>query len=169
MSNKVTGVVERLTSRAAGRGHVWSIKVNGTFYGGMWEEPVCKEGDTVEFTIARNGQYENVAKGSLVVIPSLPSTGGATGNGPAGTTSPTQQKIEWQAARNSAIALVAAALSSDAVQLPAKKGDKYDALMQMVDDLTVRYFQDTSDVEAAINTITGGAPAADDYEPTIEE
>jgi len=167
--SKVTGVVERMTSRAAGRGHVWSIKVNDSWYGGMWDEPACKEGDTVEFTVTRNGQYENVAKNSLSVIPSLPSTGGATGDGPAAVTNPTQTKIAWQAARNSAIALVAAALGAEAIQLPAKKGDKYDALLDIVDDLTVRYFQDTSDVDATINTITGGAPAADVYEPTIEE
>lgn len=51
------------------------------------------------------------------------------------------QRIELQSCRNSAIALVTAALQHDALKLPAKQADKWDALKALVDELTGDYVE----------------------------
>lgn len=165
MSN-VTGIVNRMNSRQAGRGTVWSIEVNGTWYGGMWDQPNCNEGDNVEFVGEQNGQYWNVRKGSLKVVEGAAPAAQAQQGG--GRASPTQTKIEWQAARNSAIALAQAAVAGGAIALPKTQAKAFDALVALVDDFTVRYYTDTANIEGAVERITGGADAVD-YQPTIEE
>jgi len=50
-----------------------------------------------------------------------------------------QRQIQHQASRNAAIAVVGTALANDALSLPAKKGDKLDAILAVVDEVTDRY------------------------------
>lgn len=55
-----------------------------------------------------------------------------------------QKTIEYQAARNSAIAAATVILSNSALKLPAKEADKYAAVMGLIGDLTARFFAETS-------------------------
>ena len=50
-----------------------------------------------------------------------------------------QRQIQHQASRNAAITVIGTALANDAVSLPAKKGDKLDAILALVDEVTDRY------------------------------
>lgn len=164
MSN-ITGVVERMSNRAAGTGVVYSIFVGGTWYGGMWEKPECGEGDTVTFSVQVRGNYSNVAKGSLQVVSKAadapPNAAAASGDGFANST---QQRIEWQAARNSAVATINMMLSHGIVVLPKKQAEAYEATLGLVQELTIQYCRDTSNIEE----ILAGDPTAD-YLPSMEE
>lgn len=55
--------------------------------------------------------------------------------------------IQLQSCRNSAIAVVAAALQHEALPLPAKKGEKFDALVGAVNELTEQFFLGNDDVD----------------------
>ena len=50
--------------------------------------------------------------------------------------------IQWQSCRNSAVALLQLAHAADALVLPTKKGEKYDALVALTDELTEKFFLD---------------------------
>lgn len=52
------------------------------------------------------------------------------------------EKIQWQAARNSAIALADLAIKAEALKLPAKQADKLDALEAYVSEKTKQFFED---------------------------
>lgn len=54
-----------------------------------------------------------------------------------------QRQIQHQASRNSAIELVKVAVQADALALPAKKADKMDALVALVNELTDQFNADT--------------------------
>lgn len=58
-----------------------------------------------------------------------------------------QVVIEHQSARNAAIDLVGIALQHDCLPLPAKKADKYDALVAAVDLLTEKFMDDLKPVK----------------------
>ncbi len=65
-----------------------------------------------------------------------------------------QNKIEWQAARNSAIAAADLILKNGALKMPAKEAAKYDAVLALVGELTQMFYdqtktQSTSAVPAA--------------------
>ena len=86
---QIQGVVEQASSRAAGRGTVHSIKVNGEWYGGMWDNPGCQQGDTVTFEATRNDRgYQNVVKGTLQKQMSAPPAAAAPAGQAAGWESP---------------------------------------------------------------------------------
>lgn len=54
----------------------------------------------------------------------------------------TQKVIQFQAARNSAIAAIVGAVAQGVIELPKTKGKSYDAYLAYIDDLTQRYFAD---------------------------
>lgn len=56
-----------------------------------------------------------------------------------------QQNIQFQASRNAAIAALDSMLKVEAVKLPAKQADKYDAYLELLDTLTERFNGQTSD------------------------
>lgn len=64
-------------------------------------------------------------------------------------TDPVQVSITQQSARNAAIELVKVALQHDACPLPAKKADKFDALLDLVDTVAERYYLQTTEVAKA--------------------
>ena len=59
-----------------------------------------------------------------------------------------QATIEYQAARNSAIAAVGVILNASAFKLPAKEADKYGAVIGLINDLTARFFAETKTLGA---------------------
>lgn len=76
----------------------------------------------------------------------------------------TQKVIQYQAARNSAIAAISTAVSQGIITLPGTKGKSYDSYMKYIDDVTMRYFADGTALGHTEETNDGSpqaAPASD--------
>lgn len=79
-----------------------------------------------------------------------------------------QQHIQYQASRNAAIAALESMLRVEAVKLPAKQADKYDAYLALLDTLTEQFNQQTTDLGSGGGSQRGGRddednPDADDF------
>lgn len=136
---KVTGVVEKISQR----GNAFNICVDGNWYGFGFTEPDFKEGVTVEFDVAMRGRYANVDNDTFKVVKkaSASKKGGTAGG--YNSYDDRQRSINWQSARNAAIAIATTAVEAGVVALPAAKAKKLDAVLALVDELTGRYYYDT--------------------------
>jgi hypothetical protein len=145
MSN-TTGVIARVMQR----GQATNFVIDDVWYGAGFDAFAFKEGDTVSFSWVAKGNFKNVTKGSMVAAsgaaPSAAPQAQSSAPAPAGRPSNTQVAIQYQASRNAAIAFVELAATLDAVPLPAKKGDRFDALQALVDDVTTSYHIGTDTV-----------------------
>lgn len=124
------------------------------------EEPIpFKEGTYVMFNAdARN----NVDLESLTVVqdkaPPAKKFGG-TGSSGKGMSKDdfwsqkaerdikTQRVIQYQSARNAAIATLDIAAKAEALKLPAKQADKLGALLEAVEELSIRYYYKAASFE----------------------
>lgn len=68
----------------------------------------------------------------------------------------TQKAIQLQASRNSAIAVLGVLLTNGAVALPSAKAKQYDAVMDLLAEITERFQEETS---AVMNPTKGGGKA----------
>ena len=181
----VQGVVEKVLQR----GNATNICVAGTWYGCGFNGVPCKEGDEVTFNAAAKGNFLNadvasmqiLSQGNQVQQPQRQQQGGgyqqkkAYGGGArkAADTGKddywknkeerdvrTQQAIQFQAARNAAINVCVAALEKDILPLPTTKAKAFDAFLDAVDEITARYNQAVSDLEAPVKA---EAPTQDDF------
>lgn len=134
---QVNGIVEQTGNRATRTGTVHSLKVNGQWYGGIWEDPGINQGATVSFNAEQSGNFWNV-KGAIEqsAAAAAPASGGA----PAVSTR--DISIQYQSSRKDAIQLLPFMFEQGAVKFDAKtkQADKYDAICAMVDELTVRNY-----------------------------
>lgn len=147
--SSTTGVVERATSKPVGaRGNLaYSLKVNGEWYGHGFTKPGCAEGDNVTFNWQQKGNFKNVDENSLKVVAVEAAQAGAPpANG--GYNNNKQLAIQYQSSRNSALQLIEMALQHDALPLPAKKGERLDAIAAAVDAWTAEYHMATDSVVA---------------------
>lgn len=191
---QVTGNVQRITTRQAGRGTATNIQVNGQWYGCGFNGVPCQEGDVIQFTATQNGQYWNADVRTIQVI-----GGGGGGQqhqsppqqrqqqGPARAQSGnarassggsrdaywekkeerdviTQKVIQLQASRNSAIAVCSAAISAGILPLPTKKADAFDAFLAAVDEVTARFERDAAN-KAAGNAVFDAEVVAQPDQP----
>lgn len=137
----VTGVVSKITgANRAGR-QVYSIQVNGQYYGGFWNTaPNCNEGDTVEFDATQNGQYWNANPNSLRKVAGgapAPDTSVAAAAPRANNGGDARQNsIVYQSSRKDAIQIVDVLLRSESLTLPTKKADRMSVVLDLVDELT---------------------------------
>ena len=142
----VKGAVQAVSSKDFGKGPMYSIKVDGEWYSAGKFAPKCKENDTVEFEIAYNGNYKNVAPRSLKVVAGLPAT---TPSGPTSVSAGTrgfdarQDTISKQAARNTAIEFVRLLKEADVKFYPAtaKMDQQISILEKLVDHYTSKFYQ----------------------------
>ncbi len=152
-----TGLVKKVVQRQAGKGTAYNFVVqeNGqeVWYGHGFAPPKFNEGDTITFEWTQNGNFKNVEPRTVRVIPA--ETGGAapaptpqTNSGGGRNFGSNQLAIQYQASRNSAIAVIDMALKTDSVPLPTKKSDRYDAILALVDDLTTQFHVKTDKVVA---------------------
>lgn len=143
------GTVEKIKERATRNGgNAYSFVIEGTWYGYGFEKPNFGEGDTISFDYKENGNFKNVNPKSVQKV-QAPEPAPAAGGGspaPARNYGSNQVAIQYQASRNAAIEAVNMALQADALPLPAKKGDKFDALLALIDDVTVRFHVATDKV-----------------------
>ena len=160
------------TPRGARGSLAYSVQMdNGEWYGHGFDVPKFQEGQQVSFNIAYNGQYKNVDVGSVQVTGGAPQqqsagqqpatagrmNGGNTQGGgyqkkaggkdkywedKAKDDKARQACIEHQSSRNASIALLGVLMENDAIKLPAKAADKFDAAMAIVDEMTAKFNYD---------------------------
>lgn len=104
------------------------------------------------------GQGNRGGGGNQSRAPSNNSGGNRSGGYRKDLSDPIQVSITQQSARNAAIQLVDTALKNDCCPLPTKKGDRLDALLDLVDTIEERFYNKTVTVAKA-----GGYPADASY------
>lgn len=131
------GVVEFIKPNSAG---FYSIKLPDAWYGtGQKNDPGLKQGDVVKFEWEANGNFKNIKKGTLTKVEgavpagnSQPRTGGYVPDADR------QKSIIYQSSRKDAVEILKVAQGAGCLILPAKKGDAFETLLALVDDLTVK-------------------------------
>lgn len=130
MADKIQGRVDYINERETKFGTMYSIKVGGTNYGvGKFAPRGIAQGDMVEFDVEYNGNWPNVARGTLRK---------AEGSAPAQAGPPTkaapmkvnsyddrQTVISKQAALNTALAFLEFAHKAEKLPIPAAKNQGF--------------------------------------------
>ena len=125
---------------------MYSVKVNGEWYGCGGQRPQFDKGQTVSFMWEQKGNFKNVIKNTMELKSDAPAAAPAA--------APTQSKgkddywgkkdkydkevrqkiIMYQSATKDAVTLAVAALENGCLPTPGtKKADKYEAFRSMVD------------------------------------
>ena len=155
---QVKGVVQAVETREVSGGRTaYSVRVGGQSYGAGLFKPKCKEGDYVTFEEERNGNYKNIARGSLKVSdykpspeeekvetkPYTPNSGGVDWDAKAKADAERQDTISRQASSNSAIAFMQIMSDNDALGLPKTdtRGAKAKALTALLRKLEVEFYE----------------------------
>lgn len=130
MSDKIQGRVDYINERDTRVGKMYSIKVGGTNYGvGKYPPRGIAEGDMVEFGVEYNGNYANVARGSLRKVEgsSAPPASPQASSGPqkVGAFDQRQNIISKQAALNTALAFLEFAHKAEKLPVPAAKNQGF--------------------------------------------
>ena len=161
------GKIEVVTTKEWKGKTLYSMKVNGEYYGCGAKSP-GQQGDYVEFDVEENGKYKNA--GNIRKVEGAPPSSGVSGQTGQGTDwAKKDQQISWQAARNSANALVIAAVQTGLDGAP----DTFVKLVAASNKLTQEFFNST------LNLSNGGgnevkakaskpAPPSDDEGPEDE-
>ena len=177
---KVVGKIQDISSRGvSGNRTAYGLVVDGENYSvGLYAPRGFAVGDNVEFEVEVNGQYRNVAKGTLRKSYGAAATGAApsvptpTSNFdvgvPAGNPRPfvsdtdRQGIISKQAALNTAISYVNVLLETESVPLPKTAADRLAFIESLVFDSTAKFhkFSTGNDVEIPEYVGTGGKKAA---------
>ena len=108
-------------------------------------KPNANKGDFVSFGYKEggNGRHSVDVKSIQVKQAEVVQAGAAPMGRMESTFDKRQETIEYQAARNSAIAAANVILTAGALKLPAKEADKYKVVVELIHDLTGRYFAET--------------------------
>ena len=145
MANEtVKGVVEKINKNAGG---FYGVLIADTWYGAGKYEPKFKEGDEIQFEFTKNKNYNNLVFGTEKVIEegtgpaATASASGASGGTKATNWDLKDKRIAYQGSRNSALKLVELALTNDAITLPTKKSDRFEAIEELVYNLTNSYYE----------------------------
>ncbi len=127
---------------------VYSVNVDGTWYGGWWDNPpTAVEGDIVEFDATQKGDFWNGnPKTFRVVTPAgaapISSAGAALITPPVRVSPDAHQRqnsIVYQSSRKDAIQLAGVLLQHDCLPLGSKKADKASIVLDYIDDLTADF------------------------------
>lgn len=155
----VNGVVEFISSKPAGRGTAHNIKVGGDWYGYGFNAPSFSKGDNIKFTWTANGNFKNVDVASVEVLSAVVEA--ATPKGKATDWDAKDKRIAYMSARNTACAVVKAAIDIGAFKLPTKAADKYGAFVDAVEEQAQEYFHSLYDSQTFANpTFTEQQPRA---------
>jgi len=122
------------------RSPLYSVKLNtGDWFGCGFDNPNVNKGDniTFDFTDGQFGKEMNVSTVSKAAGGSAPTGGGNSSAAPTISGDQRQASIVYQSSRKDAITLLTAAAELELVKLPKSGG--FDALLGMVDDLTIEY------------------------------
>src|SRR5690606_20602215 len=135
MADKIQGKIQYLNEKEGKFGTMYSIKVDGTNYGiGKYPPRGVEQGDSVEFEVEYNGNWPNVAKGTLRKIEGAPAAAPPAARGEAapakaawagGRNADTQDIISKQAALNTALGFLEFALKNETLPVPKAKNAGY--------------------------------------------
>lgn len=131
------GKIEVVTTKEWKGKTLYSMKVNGEYYGCGAKSP-GQQGDYVEFDVEENGKYKNAGNIRKVEGAAAPAVSQPTSSGGADWAKKDAQ-ISWQAARNSANALLATAVSAGFQDAP----DTFAKLLAASNKLTQDFFNST--------------------------
>lgn len=160
----VTGVVEKVAAKPLASGKdagklSFSFKLGEKWYGCYTSDPKVAAGDMISFDAKVSGDFTNADVKTIKRVEggnhgNMDISGNGNGGVPVGpvagvpvknTYDQRQAAIQFQASRNAAIAVLSLAQECGAVKLPAKESDKLDALLALVDEITVRYDKATTE------------------------
>lgn len=155
MSNSISGVVQVVSEKATARSKLYSLKVNDAWYSNNFDKPKCKKGDMISFEYDETQYGNSIIKDSIIVMESKVYTAPATGSAGSSAVNKDQywsnkeaqdverqRMINHQSARNAAIETVALALQNGAISLGAAKAKMFDNMMNYIDEITSKYFDD---------------------------
>ena len=133
--NNCEGVVEVVTQNKAG---FWSVKIGDDWYGtGMKQKPPFDKGDVIKFQWEANGNWKNADNKSFVVVGKQENNAPQVGKEIVDNR---QRSIVYQHSQEMAVRMLDVLISNDAIVLPAKKGDRYDALQEYYNTLCFDFY-----------------------------
>jgi len=150
--NNVTGTIKKIKATPRNKGMAYNFVMDdNVWYGHGFVPPKFQEGDTITFSYEVKGTFKNVIPNTVRITQAAPAPSPEVSDVPtptksAGGYSNTQVAIQYQASRNSAISVIEMALQAGALPMPTKKADQYDAILALVDDLTVQFHVKTDKV-----------------------
>lgn len=134
MSDKVQGRVEFVNKNNSG---YYNLKIDGEYYGaGKFAPRGVEQGDMVEFEVEYNGNYKNIARGSLRKVEGSSAPPAPRGSGPkqyskGGGFDERQDVISKQAALNTALEFLRFAKESETIPVPKTKNAGFGYLKQL--------------------------------------
>lgn len=152
------GVIEDIASRETSYGTMWDVHVNGQRFGCGKIKPKFEKGECVKFRITRNGNFQNVAPGSMEkhegnaptanteLVKELDKPQQTTGNQTyADKDRERQTSIIFQSARKDAIEVAKLLVQADCIGFKSnsKWGEKHDIVMAKINDLTRTFYHNT--------------------------
>jgi len=163
MSNTVTGKVEAISAKPRGNGTAYGIKMSdGNWYGHGFTAPVFAKGDSISFSWDANGAFKNIDISTVTKEQQQQAPVQSSGGKSSGGYNDTQISIQYQSSRKDAIEVIGVALAHDALPLPTKKSDRYDAIVAAVNDLTGVFYADVS------KTVANGGVVLEELEQAVE-
>jgi len=156
---QVTGTIFKIYEKngqsARGPYTIRSIKLDNdpNFYGlGFTPTPVqLGPNMSVSFEFDENDKYKNVDHESIKIVQQEVSINKNTNT--AKSTYPTAEEriatsnhMRYQGALDRAISFLNVALTHECLTLPAKKATRYDVLLELTDQLTIRFYRDTENL-----------------------
>lgn len=161
---KHTGVVARInttTKTKAGkvlRSPLYSFAIDDTWFSCGFDKPLAEEGSLIEFSYEEDDYGKQVDVASIKVLDA--GSPAAKSAGATITPDARQLSIVYQSSRKDAIALITLAADKELVKLPKTTG--YDALLGLVEDLTVEF------TKKAMNPVLGDEPKSSVVEDNDE-
>lgn len=137
------GKIEAVSTKEWKGKNLYSMKVGDSWYGCGAKSPGNK-GDIVEFDVEESGNYKNA--GNIRKVEGAPSAPSGAPVASGGTDwAKKDQQISWQAARNSAHALIAIGVSAGFQDAP----DTFAKLVATSNKLTQDFFNSTLNLGSA--------------------
>lgn len=183
-----TGFLKKINEKTGrGKRGPWTLysgkieKEDGTEYDDWisfgFDKPAVKEGDYVTITTKEDAKgYQKVE--TVEQHKNAPAKAGAAaasraGSNVAAPSGGKERSIHYQSARKDAITMVECLIQMDALPITSAKtkageAKRYDELMDLVDKLTVRYYNDT-ETQRILETVADEGANEEDISPVPDE
>lgn len=181
MSYEVQGIVDKVFSKPNRKGNLqYNLLVRpegqeeGTWYGCFTNKPNVSEGQVIKFTAEDSGNFKNADVPSIQVVgEAVASPTPQKTTGGRQVTDNRQASIVMQSSSRTAVELLNVLVESGAVSLgkadsKAAAAKKYDVLMSLHEELTVRLYNRATKPELFHSAVTarlgGGEEVIDETE-----
>ena len=156
------GTIEFVKTVEKGNKKFYSFKVGDKWYGSGIKSPGNK-GDTIEFDVEENGSFLNAGNIKKVEGASVTNQAGASSTSGSTDWAAKDRSIAWQAARNSANALLAVGANVGYQDFP----DSFTKLLAKSDELTLKFFNSSQSPGGTTEAkkVQKPSPQEDDSDP----